>query len=89
MCSRCPCEPEPGRTLCVSCRSRQQAERRSERLKMVSPSRPTKRACLRCDRIFASQGNHHRLCQNCREFLGSNPTPEETRHLTHPRRQVV
>lgn len=74
--------------ICLSCRARQQAERRSERLRVVSPERPTMRGCLRCDRTFASAGVHNRLCQLCREFLDNNPTPEEPRHVTHQRRAV-
>jgi hypothetical protein len=88
ICTRCPGTPEPGRFICESCRARQQAERRSERLRLVSPSLPTMRGCLRCDRPFASAGTHNRLCQPCREFLDINPTPEEPRHVTHQRRDV-
>ena len=36
-----------------------------------------RRACLRCDRLFQSEGPHHRLCQTCREYLAESPTPEE------------
>lgn len=36
-----------------------------------------RRACLRCDRVFLSEGPHHRLCQDCREFLAASPTPME------------
>jgi hypothetical protein len=88
ICTRCPGTPEPGRIICATCRARQQAERRSERLKAISPERPTRRACLRCDRPFASAGVHNRLCQLCREFLDINPTPVEPRHVTHQRRHV-
>jgi len=45
------------------------------------PARSTmklkRRACLRCDREFLSEGPHHRLCQGCREFLAASPTPAE------------
>jgi hypothetical protein len=88
ICTRCPGIPEPGRKICISCRARQQAERRSERLKLVSPERPIKRDCLRCDRTFLSAGTHNRLCQPCREFLDINPTPVEPRHVTHQRRDA-
>src|SRR5919106_233516 len=36
-----------------------------------------RRACLRCDRTFLSEGPHNRLCQSCREFLAASPTPAE------------
>jgi hypothetical protein len=81
ICTRCPGIPEPGRTICASCRARQQAEHRSERLKLVSPERPTTRACLRCDRSFASTGPENRLCRPCLEFLENNPTPAHTYRL--------
>ena len=29
----------------------------------------TRRPCLRCDRPFKSEGNHHRLCPDCRALL--------------------
>lgn len=45
------------------------------------PSRRTtklkRRDCLRCDRVFLSEGPHNRLCQACREFLAASPTPAE------------
>jgi hypothetical protein len=34
------------------------------------------RSCLRCDRMFKSEGPHHRLCSPCREYLGEY-SPEE------------
>jgi 5-methylcytosine-specific restriction endonuclease McrA len=36
-----------------------------------------RRSCLRCDRMFLSEGPHNRLCQSCREFLAASPTPAE------------
>jgi hypothetical protein len=82
ICTRCPGTPAPGRTICDTCRARQQAERRSERLKVVSPERPTTRACLRCDRPFASAGPQNRLCRPCLEFVDNNPTPAHTYPLS-------
>jgi hypothetical protein len=45
------------------------------------PSRRTKkvkrRACLRCDREFWSEGPHHRLCQTCRQVIAASPSPAE------------
>jgi hypothetical protein len=35
------------------------------------------RACLRCDRIFPSEGPFNRLCKACREYLNASPTPDE------------
>ena len=37
-----------------------------------APSRKielTQRDCLRCDRVFPSQGAYNRLCKTCLEFL--------------------
>jgi hypothetical protein len=34
-----------------------------------------KRAYLRCDRIFLSEGAHNRLCDTCRAVLATAPTP--------------
>lgn len=31
----------------------------------------TQRACLSCQRPFASEGAHNRMCQNCRKHVGS------------------
>ncbi len=39
--------------------------------------RVKRRACLRCDRMFLSEGPHNRLCQACREFLAASPTPAD------------
>jgi hypothetical protein len=39
--------------------------------------KPKRRDCLRCDRVFLSEGAHNRLCQSCREFLAASPTPAE------------
>ncbi len=35
------------------------------------------RACLRCDRMFPSEGPYNRLCKACREYLNASPTPDE------------
>jgi hypothetical protein len=84
ICTRCPGIARPGRKICESCRAKQQAEHRSERLRVASPERPTTRACLRCDRTFASEGRHNRLCQPCLEFLENSPTPAHTYHFGRP-----
>src|SRR5215510_11922774 len=39
--------------------------------------KPKRRECLRCERMFLSEGPHNRLCQSCREFLAASPTPAE------------
>jgi hypothetical protein len=39
--------------------------------------KPKRRQCLRCERMFLSEGPHNRLCQSCREFLAASPTPAE------------
>ena len=36
----------------------------------------TTRLCLRCDKAFASEGAHNRLCHACREALTKDPTTE-------------
>jgi hypothetical protein len=41
----------------------------------------TTRACLRCDRTFASEGPHHRLCGACRELLEANPPGPEVQRV--------
>ena len=38
--------------------------------------RPKRRDCLRCDRVFLSDGPGHRLCAVCHERLRGDPTPE-------------
>jgi hypothetical protein len=38
---------------------------------------PKHRACLRCDRLFPSEGPYNRLCKACREYLNASPTPDE------------
>jgi len=38
--------------------------------------RGQRRPCLRCDRVFVSQGAHHRLCHTCRAYLAQHPSPE-------------
>jgi hypothetical protein len=47
----------------------------------TKPSRRRKklkrRACLRCDREFWSEGPHHRLCQTCRQVIAASPSPVE------------
>jgi hypothetical protein len=43
------------------------------------------RDCLRCDRRFASEGPHHRLCQTCREWVDETPTPEPVYSLSGER----
>jgi hypothetical protein len=82
LCARCPGTHAEGRSLCNACRERQQIERRRERQKMTSPERPTTRACLRCDHMFASSGPGNRLCTPCNDFLGISPTPETVRRVT-------
>lgn len=52
-----------------STRAKPKPKRTSRRLK--------RRACLRCDREFLSEGPHNRLCNVCREFLATSPTPVE------------
>lgn len=37
----------------------------------------TQRDCLRCDRVFSSQGPYNRLCKTCLESLNASPTPDE------------
>lgn len=41
----------------------------AELLKMsgLAPDETTQRACLRCGEMFASEGAHNRLCDDCRE----------------------
>jgi hypothetical protein len=43
-----------------------------------------RRACLRCKRIFLSEGAHHRLCGACRTLLATMPTPAEEYPLRLP-----
>jgi hypothetical protein len=45
----------------------------------VSSARPLeqKRVCLRCDQIFLSEGPYNRLCPACREYMHTQPSPEE------------
>jgi hypothetical protein len=76
LCDRCPQPHAEGRALCDACRAKQQAQHRAERLTMASPRRPTTRACLRCDRTFASAWPGNRLCKSCLELIDSSPTPE-------------
>jgi hypothetical protein len=46
------------------------------------PRRVSKRRrCLRCDRVFASEGAHHRLCRTCRQVLDYGPSPTPTYRL--------
>jgi len=45
--------------------------------------KPKRRACLRCDQPFLSEGPHHRLCERCRQALAAMPTPEEVYSLGH------
>ena len=40
-------------------------------------ARLKRKACLRCDREFLSEGPHNRLCQACREFLAESSTAFE------------
>jgi len=40
-------------------------------------TRMKQRPCLRCDRMFQSEGPHNRLCQACREFIAAAPSPME------------
>jgi hypothetical protein len=35
------------------------------------------RVCLRCDQTFLSQSSNNRLCPECREYIHTQPTPEE------------
>jgi hypothetical protein len=35
------------------------------------------RLCLRCDRVFPSEGSYNRLCKSCLEYLNASPTPLE------------
>ena len=37
------------------------------------------RDCLRCDRVFLSEGAHNRLCNACRRFLSENSSVEVSR----------
>jgi hypothetical protein len=37
----------------------------------------TQRDCLRCNRVFPSEGPFNRLCKTCLEYLNSSPTPIE------------
>jgi hypothetical protein len=37
----------------------------------------TQRVCLRCDRVFPSEGPYNRLCKPCLEYLDASPTPAE------------
>jgi hypothetical protein len=43
-----------------------------------------RRACLRCNRMFLSEGAHHRLCEACRGSLATMPTPPEEYPLRLP-----
>ena len=47
----------------------------------------TRRTCLRCDRAFLSEGNHHRLCTTCRQVLTQEPTSDNARRLPRPWRE--
>jgi hypothetical protein len=40
------------------------------------------RSCLRCDRVFASEGAHNRMCESCRHFLADSASPAEEYSLT-------
>jgi hypothetical protein len=42
------------------------------------------RSCLRCDRVFLSEGPHNRLCESCRALLDTSPTPSPEYSLGHP-----
>jgi hypothetical protein len=42
---------------------------------------PKRRECLRCPRVFLSDGPHNRLCQPCREFLKEAPSVVDTYHF--------
>jgi hypothetical protein len=39
--------------------------------------KPTQRDCLRCERVFHSEGPFNRLCKACLEYLNASPTPME------------
>jgi hypothetical protein len=43
-----------------------------------------RRACLRCNRRFLSEGPHHRLCGACRASLATMPAPAEEYLLRLP-----
>jgi uncharacterized protein with PIN domain len=47
-------------------------------------TRSKRRACLRCNRTFWSEGPHHRLCRTCRATLATMPTPAEEYRLWLP-----
>lgn len=45
----------------------------------------TDRTCLRCDKMFPSEGKHNRLCRRCRDAAGSDegvvyPEPMAAEH---------
>lgn len=47
----------------------------------------TERPCLRCDRVFWSEGPHNRLCDACRVALAEAPSPAEAYHIGAGHRQ--
>lgn len=48
------------------------------------PATPRKRACLSCGKSFASEGAHHRICDNCKTLQGwSGGNPSYARHRPH------
>jgi hypothetical protein len=57
-------------------RGRTKRSRRAVKLK--------ERACLRCDRVFLSEGPHNRLCDVCRALLDAAPTPSPEYSLGYP-----
>lgn len=61
------------------------AERAANR-ERPDPREARRRACLRCDRPFMSEGPYNRLCEACRWFINASPTPETVHLFSHPPR---
>jgi hypothetical protein len=59
-------------------RARTTREARSKRIGL------TQRTCLRCDRVFPSEGPYNRLCKTCLESLNALPTPDEEYTIGYP-----
>lgn len=45
--------------------------------KRKDQSTQTPRPCLRCEKIFGSEGPHNRLCQSCRVFIEQSSSEVE------------
>lgn len=74
-CTRCRDDAAPGKTLCVAHLGSSETRQR-EPMHNHKPKATTLRACLRCERTFASEGAHHRLCTPCRQAIEGGSSPE-------------